>query len=68
MLNKNCFVIYVLQDCLGSLLVFIAAISSLSACLADQSSPAFVGLSITYALVVSITYMYFSISLTFTLT
>ncbi|KAK3084802.1 hypothetical protein FSP39_019339 [Pinctada imbricata] len=40
-------------DYLGSLLVFVAAVSSLSACFAGQSTPAYVGLSITYALVVT---------------
>lgn len=41
-------------DYIGSLLVFLSAISSLATCLTGQTSPAYVGLSITYALQVSI--------------
>lgn len=41
-------------DYIGSLLVFISAIASLATCLTGQTSPAYVGLSITYALQVSI--------------
>lgn len=39
-----------IQDYIGSLLVFISAIASLATCLTGQTSPAYVGLSITYAL------------------
>lgn len=50
--------IFPIQDYIGSLLVFLSAISSLATCLTGQTSPAYVGLSITYALQVclSITY------------
>ncbi|XP_033748591.1 LOW QUALITY PROTEIN: ATP-binding cassette sub-family C member 9-like [Pecten maximus] len=40
-------------DYMGAVVVFLAAVSSLSACLAGQTTPASVGLSITYALLVS---------------
>ncbi|XP_055997063.1 ATP-binding cassette sub-family C member 8-like isoform X2 [Ostrea edulis] len=41
-------------DYIGSLLVFISAVSSLATCLAGHTTPAYVGLSLTYALQVSI--------------
>nr|XP_022339096.1 ATP-binding cassette sub-family C member 9-like isoform X1 [Crassostrea virginica] len=41
-------------DYIGSLLVFVSAMASLATCLTGNTSPAYVGLSITYALQVSI--------------
>ncbi|OWF53711.1 ATP-binding cassette sub-family C member 9 [Mizuhopecten yessoensis] len=40
-------------DYMGAVVVFLAAVSSLTACLAGQATPSSVGLSITYALLVS---------------
>lgn len=52
-LLKFIHVVFNFQDYLGSFQVLLASVVTLSVCVAGHTSPAFVGLGVTYALQVS---------------